>query len=33
LTTAGFNAIVTGMLALDVLFRVWPRLMTTYGGF
>ncbi len=28
-----FHSVVTAMLALDIVFRVWPRLMTTYGGF
>lgn len=32
-TLAHFQWLVTGTLALDVVFGVWPRLMTTYGGF
>ena len=28
-----FNLLVFGLLVLDVVFRLWPRLMTTYGGF
>jgi hypothetical protein len=28
-----FNLLVACMLTLDVVFRLWPRLMTTYGGF
>jgi hypothetical protein len=31
--TAHFNGLVLTVLALDVAFRLWPRLMTTYGGF
>jgi hypothetical protein len=31
--TAHFNGLVLAVLALDVAFRLWPRLMTTYGGF
>ena len=27
------QVVITSMLALDVALRVWPRLMTTYGGF
>jgi hypothetical protein len=27
------HALITILLVLDVTFRVWPRLMTTYGGF
>jgi hypothetical protein len=32
-TLAHFHWLVTATIALDVLFGVWPRLMTTYGGF
>jgi hypothetical protein len=28
-----FNALVMALLAVDVSFHLWPRLMTTYGGF
>jgi hypothetical protein len=28
-----FNVLVLIVLALDLSFRLWPRLMTTYGGF
>jgi len=28
-----FNVLVLALLALDLTFRLWPRLMTTYGGF
>jgi hypothetical protein len=28
-----FNMVVFALLALDLTFRLWPRLMTTYGGF
>ncbi len=28
-----FHLFVFSLLALDVAFHVWPRLMTTYGGF
>jgi hypothetical protein len=32
-TLAHFQWLVTTTIALDVMFGVWPRLMTTYGGF
>lgn len=32
-TLAHFQWLVTATIVLDVLFGVWPRLMTTYGGF
>jgi hypothetical protein len=32
-TLAHFQWFVTATIALDVMFGVWPRLMTTYGGF
>ena len=32
-TLAHFQWLVTATIALDVMFGVWPRLMTTYGGF
>jgi hypothetical protein len=28
-----FHLLVSTMLAFDILFVIWPRLMTTYGGF
>src|SRR5262249_9512326 len=28
-----FYALVLGLLTVDVAFHLWPRLMTTYGGF
>lgn len=28
-----FHILVTVVLAIDIVFRTWPRLMTTYGGF
>jgi hypothetical protein len=28
-----FHLLVSAMLAFDLLFVIWPRLMTTYGGF
>ena len=33
LTTGHFQLVVLVILAADVAFRTWPRLMTTYGGF
>jgi hypothetical protein len=33
ITTSHFHLFVTATLILDVAFTVWPRLMTTYGGF
>lgn len=33
ITLQHFHAVITLVLALDIAFRVWPRLMTTYGGF
>ncbi len=32
-TLAHLQWFVTATIALDVMFGVWPRLMTTYGGF
>ena len=32
-TAAHFHLVVFATLALDLVFTVWPRLMTTYGGF
>jgi hypothetical protein len=31
--TSHFHALISFVLVYDILFRVWPRLMTTYGGF
>jgi hypothetical protein len=28
-----FYVLVLGLLSADVAFHLWPRLMTTYGGF
>jgi hypothetical protein len=28
-----FHMLISAMLAFDILFVIWPRLMTTYGGF
>ena len=33
LSTAHFHWLVSAMLAFDLAFVIWPRLMTTYGGF
>jgi hypothetical protein len=33
LQTRHFHLVVSAMLAFDLLFVIWPRLMTTYGGF
>ena len=33
LGTQHFHMLVSAMLAFDILFVIWPRLMTTYGGF
>jgi hypothetical protein len=30
---AQFHLMVSAMLAFDIAFLIWPRLMTTYGGF
>jgi hypothetical protein len=32
-TTGHFHVLVSVILGLDIIFAVWPRLMTTYGGF
>jgi len=32
-TTGHFHLLVSVVLGLDIVFTVWPRLMTTYGGF
>ena len=32
-TTAHFHILVAATMALDLCFTIWPRLMTTYGGF
>ena len=32
-TMGHFHLLVSATLALDIAFRLWPRLMTTYGGF
>jgi len=31
--TRHFHLLISAMLAFDLLFVIWPRLMTTYGGF
>jgi hypothetical protein len=31
--TRRFHLLVSALLAFDLLFVIWPRLMTTYGGF
>jgi hypothetical protein len=28
-----FHLLVSVSLAFDIAFLIWPRLMTTYGGF
>jgi hypothetical protein len=28
-----FHVLVFSLLAVDIVFHLWPRLMTTYGGF
>jgi len=33
LQTQHFHLLISAMLAFDLLFIIWPRLMTTYGGF
>lgn len=33
ITTTTFHVAVSVMLMADILLRVWPRLMSTYGGF
>jgi hypothetical protein len=33
LRTQHFHLLISAMLAFDLLFVIWPRLMTTYGGF
>jgi hypothetical protein len=33
LRTPHFHLLISAMLAFDLLFVIWPRLMTTYGGF
>ena len=33
LRTQHFHMLISAMLAFDLLFLIWPRLMTTYGGF
>ena len=33
LRTRHFQLLISAMLAFDLLFVIWPRLMTTYGGF
>jgi hypothetical protein len=33
LTPRHFNLLVSAMLAFVLVFRLWPRLMSTYGGF
>jgi hypothetical protein len=33
LYTQHFHLLISAMLAFDLLFVIWPRLMTTYGGF
>jgi hypothetical protein len=33
LRTQHFHMLVSAMLAFDLLFVIWPRLMNTYGGF
>jgi hypothetical protein len=30
---AHFHPLVTAILAVDLSFFLWPRLMSTYGGF
>jgi hypothetical protein len=32
-TTRHLHLLVSAMLAFDIVFTIWPRLMTTYGGF
>ena len=33
ITTGHFHLLVSVILAFDLIFTLWPRLMTTYGGF
>jgi hypothetical protein len=33
ITVQHFHLLVTVMLSVDLIFTLWPRLMTTYGGF
>ena len=33
LTTRHLHLLVSVVLAFDIVFVIWPRLMTTYGGF
>src|SRR5262249_16754760 len=28
-----FHLLILAVLAVDITFHIWPRLMTTYGGF
>jgi hypothetical protein len=32
-TPAHFHVLVSAMIATDLIFILWPRLMSTYGGF
>ena len=33
LRLSNIHPVITAMLALDIVFVIWPRLMSTYGGF
>ena len=33
ITMGHVHLLISAMLVFDLLFVIWPRLMTTYGGF